>query len=180
MQGISDTHYDFALRLKRIEASAQARTQRLFVGEDESYVVPRRERKVERSRLAVMFGNAAYPLSMGMAVALGFGAQGLGMVIRFWVEGLRDWNANPDIEMVKELVLAYALAMVLGYLLGLRSTTLTSLKVLGAALGVLFFHNLVHLYPAIFAKLTSQLWVSQMMAHTKAHAMMWRGISFAF
>ena len=180
MQGTSDTHYDFALRLKRIEATSAARTQRLFVGVDETYVVPLRSWKVKRSGFAVMVGNALYPLSMVLAVLLGVAAQALGMVIRFWVEGLRDWSANSDIEMIKELVLGYAIAMVVGYAIGLRSTTLTSLKLLGAALGVLLFHNAVHLYPDVFAKLTSPMWVSQLMAHTKAHSMMWRGISFVF
>lgn len=180
MQGISDTHYDFSVRLNRIKATAAARTQRVFVGEDESYVVPRRDWKVKRSGLAVLLGNAAYPLSMVIALLLGVAAQGLGMVIRFWVEGLRDWSANPDMEMIKQLVPGYVLAVVLGYMIGLRSTTLTSLKLLGAALGVLFFHNAVHLYPAVFAKLTSPLWVSQLMAHSKAHSMLWRGISFIF
>lgn len=180
MQGISDTHCDFSLRLKRIEATAAARTQRLFVGEDESYLVPLRTWKVERSGLAVMLGNASYPMSMVIAVVMGVAAHGLGMVIRFWLEGLRDWSANPDMEMIKQLVLGYALAIVLGYLIRLRSTTLTSLKLLGAVLGVLFFHNAVHLYPAVFAKLTSALWVSQLMAHTTAHSMLWRGISFIF
>lgn len=180
MQATSDIRGDFALRLKRIEASADARTQRLFVGEDESYVVPRREWKATKSGLSATLGNAFYPASLVLAVVLGAAAHGLGMLARFYVEGLHDWNANPDLEMTKQLVLGYAFAMVLGYAIGLRGTTLTSLKMLGVTLGVLFFHNAVHLFPAFFAKLTSQLWVSQMIAHTKAHAMMWRGIGFVF
>lgn len=180
MQGISDTHLDFALRLKRIEATSPARTQRVFVGVDETYIVPLRSWKVKQSGLASLVGNALYPLSMVFAVLLGCASEALGMVIRFWVEGLRNWSANPDIEMIKELVLGYAIAMIVGYGMGLRSSTLTSLKLLGAALGVLFFHNAVHLYPEVFAKLTSALWVSQLMAHTKEHSMLWRGISFAF
>ena len=178
MHATPDTHYDFSLRLKRIEASAKARTQRLFVGEDESYLVPRRTFVVQQSGMAGMLGNAAYPISMVLAVLLGIAAHASGMVMRFYVQGLINWKANPDLEMLEQLVLGYALAMVFGYLLGLRSSTLTPLKSLGAALGVLFFHNAVHLYPQGFARLTSELWVSQMLAHTHAHSMLWRGISF--
>ena len=178
MQAISDTHHDFSLRLKRIEASVTARTQRVFVGEDESYVVPRHVWKVKKSGLSGLICNAFYPLSMVLALILGMAAHALGMILRFYVQGLPDWKANPDLEMLKQLVLGYALAMVFGYLLGLRSSVLTPLKSVGAALGVLFFHNAVHLYPKIFARLTSELWVSQMMAHTQAHSMLWRGISF--
>ena len=178
MHAVSDSHYDFALRLKRIEASAVARTQRLFVGEDESYIVPRRNRVVKQTGLAALLGNAMYPVSLVLAVVLGVLAHAAGMIIRFYLQGLTNWKANPDLEMVKQVVLGYALAMVFGYLLGLRSSTLTPLKSLGAGLGVLFFHNAVHLYPQVFARLTSELWVSQMMAHTHAHSLLWRGISF--
>ena len=178
MKAISNTHQDFSLRLKRIEASSVARTQRVFVGEDESYIVPRHVWKVKKSGLAALIGNAAYPLSMVLAVLLGIAAHALGMILRFYLQGLPDWKANPDLEMLEQVILGYALAMVFGYLLGLRNSVLTPLKSAGAALGVLFFHNAVHLYPQIFAKLTSELWVSQLIAHSKAHALLWRGISF--
>lgn len=49
MQAISDIHCDFSLRLKRIEASSVARTQRVFVGEDESCILSRRMWNVEKS-----------------------------------------------------------------------------------------------------------------------------------
>ena len=178
MHATPDTNYDFALRLKRIEANARARTQRLFVGEDESYIVPRRTYVVQRTGIAGLLGNAMYPVSMVLAVLLGLIAHAAGMIMRFYVQGLPDWKANPDLEMLKQLVMGYALAMVFGYLIGLRSSTLTPLKSLGAALGVLFFHNAVHLYPQVFARMTSALWVSQMIAHTHAHSLLWRGISF--
>lgn len=178
MQAISTTHHDFSLRLKRIEASSIARTQRVFVGEDESYILPRHVWKVRRSGLGALIGNAAYPISMVIAVLLGITAHAMGMILRFYLQGLTDWKASPDIEMLKQLVLGYALAMVFGYLLGLRSSVLTPLKSLGVATGVLFFHNAVHLYPQVFAKLTSALWVAQMIDHTKVHSVLWRGISF--
>ena len=70
--------------------------------------------------------------------------------------------------------------MVFGYYMGLRGRELTPLKSLGAALGVLFFHNLVHMYPHVFVILCSKAWVNYVMQHTKAHSMVWRGINFVF
>jgi hypothetical protein len=46
--------------------------------------------------------------------------------------------------------------------------------------GVLFGHNAVHLYPKLYAALTSEMWVNQVVTHTKLHSMLWRGISFVF
>ncbi|MGV8986340.1 MAG: hypothetical protein ACOH2H_08670 [Cypionkella sp.] len=180
MHATPDTHYDFDLRLKRIEASATARTQRLFVGEDESYVVPRRDWSARHAKRSEARRKAFYPVAMLMGVALGAFGHALGMVARFYVEGPADRNANPDLEMVKQLAAGFALATLLGYVLGLRTTRFMGVKLLGAALGVLFFHNAVHLFPEVFANLTSPEWVSQMIAHTKAHTILWRGVSTAF
>jgi hypothetical protein len=36
----------------------------------------------------------------------------------------------------------------------------------------------VHIWPRHFAALTSELWVNQMVTHTKAFSLMWRGITF--
>lgn len=175
MTSIPDANFEFSARLQRIEASNRARTQRVFVGEDESYVVPRHTWKPKSSATGRMLGNLAYPVSLVLSLIFGAAAHGLGMVIRFYVQGLPDWKANPDIEMMVQLLLGIILAIVLGHLVHLRNRTLTSV---GAAIGVLFFHNAVHAFPQAFAKLTSELWVSQIMAHTKAGSLLWRGISF--
>lgn len=83
-----------------------------------------------------------------------------------------DWNASPDLAMLKQLVRGYVLTF--GYLLGLCSLALTSLK----TAGVLFFHNAVHMYPQVFTEMTSEVRVTQKTTHTKAHALLWRAISF--
>lgn len=180
MQQISDNQFDFALRMQRIEATAKAQTQRLFVGEDECYVLPRAVRKIRKSGLAEMLGNLLYPLSMFVAPLLGVLSHGVGMLLRYQVMGLKGWSDNPDIEMVAQVILGFSLAMVMGYLIGLRSNRLTSLKALGVLFGLLCFHNAVHMYPEVFTRLTSSLWVSQMMAATKAHSVMWRGVCLVF
>jgi cytochrome bd-type quinol oxidase subunit 2 len=175
MTSIPDANFEFSARLQRIEASNRARTQRVFVGEDESYVVPRHTWKPKSSVTGRMLGNFAYPLSLVLSLAFGAAAHGLGMLIRFYVQGLPNWKANPDVEMMVQLLLGIVLAIVLGHLVRLRNRALVSV---GAAIGVLFFHNAVHAWPRVFASLTSELWVTQMLAHTKAHSLLWRGISF--
>ncbi len=173
-------HNDFAARIARIESGAAASKQLLFVGIDEVYKVPLRVRKIKRMGLVGFIGNAMYPISMVLAVALGMVSHGLGQVARYQVQGMPDLKANPDIEMVVQVVIGFAIAMVLGYFVGLRSNALTSLKSAGSALGVLFFHNAVHLYPQFFALLTSEIWVNQIVSHTHPHSLLWRGISFVF
>ena len=173
-----DGHQVFAQRVARINAAASSAKQLLFVGVDEVYSVPIKPRQIVASPIRALFGNLMYPVSLVMAVIVGAISHGIGMVIRYQVQGLPDLSANLDIEMVVQLVLGFSIAMVLGYVLGLRSNSLTSLKSAGAALGVLFFHNAVHMYPQVFAMLTSELWVNQMITHTHPHSILWRGISF--
>ena len=173
-----DGHHIFAQRVARINAAASSAKQLLFVGVDEVYSVPIKPRQVAASPIRALLGNLMYPVSLVMAVAVGVVSHGIGMVIRYQVQGLPDLNGNPDIEMVEQIVLGFSIAMVLGYVLGLRSNSLTSLKSAGAALGVLFFHNAVHMFPQVFAMLTSELWVNQMITHTHPHSILWRGISF--
>ena len=178
MTTLSQNNLDFAARVARIESGAAASKQLLFVGVDEVYKVPLRVRKGKKSGIAALIETAMYPVSMVLAVAIGAVSHGIGQIVRFQVQGMPDLKANPDIEMTVQLVLGICIAMVLGYLVGLRSNTLTTLKSAGSALGVLFFHNAVHMYPHVFAVMTSTLWVNQIVSHTQPHSMLWRGISF--
>lgn len=180
MAYISDQQAEFDLRLRRIADRASTRTQTIFVGEDEIYDIQLRVRKRQVSAFGQAIGNALYPVSLLLAVALGAVSHALGMLLRFQVMGLKPWSPNPDIEMLVQLVLGFCLALVVGYFLRLRSTTHTPLKLFGAGLGVLLFHNLVHQWPDLFGQLTSPMWVSKLCAMTKAHSLLWRGISFPF
>ena len=180
MAYITDQQTEFDLRLRRIADRAATRTQTIFVGEDEVYDIQLRSRKRQSNGLVQSIGNALYPISLVLAVALGAVAHALGMLLRFQVMGLKPWSPNPDIEMLVQIVLGFCLALVFGYFLRLRSTTHTPLKLFGAGLGVLLFHNAVHQWPDLFGQLTSPLWVSKLCAVTKAHSLLWRGISFPF
>ena len=180
MNTISQGHSEFAARIARIESGAATYRQLLFVGMDEVYQVPLRVRKIRESSAKALVRNAIYPVSLVLALVLGAVSQGLGQIARYHIQGLPDLNANPDIEMAVQVVLGFAIAMVLGYLMGLRSNQLATLKIIGVVLGILLFHNAVHAYPELFAIPTSKIWVNQIVANTLAHSILWRGISIPF
>jgi hypothetical protein len=169
----------FQKRLARLNSGAAARNV-LWVGTEEFYEIPIRPKLVRKTGALGVVKNALYPVSMLGAVAVGFICHGIVLVARYQFVGLPDPTANPDIEMVSQIVMSYSLATVLGYFVGLRGRELMPLKSLGAALGLLLFHNLVHLYPQVFDVLCSKSWVNYVVTHTKAHSLVWRGISFVF
>ena len=180
MNAISQNHSDFVARVARIERQSAASVQLLYVGVDEVYAMPRGKREPRRSRGQLFMANLLYPVSMVLAVALGAVSHTVGQVARFHAQGLPDLKANPDIEMLVQIILGLAITMVLGSALGLSSKAFLTLKSAGVVAGVLFGHNAVHLYPKAFAALTSEMWVNLVVTRTEVHSMMWRGISFVF
>jgi hypothetical protein len=180
MNAISQNHSDFAARVQRIEKQSASATQLLYVGLDEVYAMPRGTRKPKQSRLQQALGNVLYPLSMVAAVLLGAFSHTVGQVARFHVQGLPDPKANPDIETLVQIILGILISMALGHVLGLGSKAFMQLKSAGVVAGVLFGHNVVHLWPRLFANVTSELWVNEVVTRTDLHSMLWRGINFTF
>ena len=178
MDAASQNHLDFVARLARVKHNLASSRQLLFVGVDEVYSMPRRDRKSKPSTGKALLGNVMYPVSMVAALALGAVSHGLGQVARFHVQGMPDLSANPDIEMLVQIMLGIVISMILGLALRLNSREFTALKSVGVVLGLLIFHNAVHLWPRHFAALTSELWVNQIVSHTKPFSIVWRGISF--
>ena len=180
MQALSPNHSDFLARAARVEQNLAGARQLLWVGVDEVYSMPRRERTLQVSGFRAFVGNAMYPVSMVAAVVLGAVSHCIGQIARFHVQGLPDLKANPDIETLTQVILGIVISIALGYVFRLQSKSFTTLKSAGAVIGVLFMHNAVHLYPKLFAQATSALWVNQIISHTAPHSMLWRGISFVF
>jgi hypothetical protein len=180
MNAISPNHSDFAARVKRIERATAEAKQLLYVGMDEVYVMPRRERKAKVGGARALLQNAMYPVSMVLAVGLGYVAHSIGQILRYYIQGMPDPKANQDVEMVVQVILGLTIAICIGNLIKLRSSTHTLLMTLGAVLGLLMMHNAVHAYPEAFKLMTSALWVNEIVSHTSPHSIMWRGISFVF
>lgn len=177
MKSDSEQQREFQRRLELI--AQRSKTQTVFVGEDEAYQVPRGERKLRRSRFGIL-GNLWTPVSMLLALVIGAAGHAVGMLIRFNLHGINGWAERPDLDMLAQLFIGFGIAMLAGALIGLRSGSHTVLTLAGSALGVLFFHNAVHLYPDLFTRITSPLWVGQVLARTRPHSLLWMGISFPF
>lgn len=169
----------FQRRLSRLQSGKVSRNV-LWVGDGESHALPTRERRRPQSRMRELLGRLFYPLAEVMAVALGFAGYGLGLILRYHLQGLPDAKSNPDIDMAVQVIAGFLIAIVVGHLIGLRARSLISVKALGAVAGLLLFHNLVHMYPHLFQQATSKLWVSEVLAQTKPHSLYWRGISLVF
>ena len=180
MNALTPNHSDFRARAARVENNIAGACQLLWVGVDEVYAVPRRERKARITAFRALVQNAVYPASILAAVVLGAVSHAIGQIARYHVQGLSNQAANPDIETLAQVILGIVIAMALGFVFRLHSKSFTTLKSTGVLIGVLFLHNAVHLYPKGFAVLTSPMWVNQVVTQTEAHSMLWRGISFVF
>lgn len=174
----TDNLLDFAARVQRIEAMRASAQQLIHVGADEAYLMPRRDKRAVPSSGRVLLTNLMYPVSMVMAVAMGVAGHAAGQIARFHLQGMQDPGANPDVEMLVQIAVGLGLSMAFGYVLQLKGHTFTTLKSLGVVIGLLFFHNAVHLWPKVFAGLTSEIWVNQILSQTKPYSLMWRGITF--
>lgn len=180
MTAISPNHSDFLARAARVEKNIAGARQLLWVGVDEVYSMPRRERRVSVTGFRAFVQNAMYPFSMVAAVILGAVSHAIGQIARFHVQGLPNLKGNPDIETLGQVSLGIVIAIALGYVFRLQSKSFMTLKSTGAVIGVLFMHNAVHMYPKVFAQMTSPMWVNQVVSHTQPYSMLWRGISFVF
>ena len=170
---------EFAARVARIEQKTGTRRTTLYVGPDDHFVVDRPDR-TRRTRLGTLMRNAGYPLSMVLSFLLGFLAFGIGRWVRYHLTGVADVPPDPDMEMMIELGLGLGVAVLLSQLDRLVEFEHLVAKALGVAIGLLGFHNLVHLFPDPFAMLFSNMWVTRMISTTEAQSLLWRGISFTF
>ena len=169
----------FQDRIARIQSGQPFTKSTIYVGLDSTFSYLPASRGGS-GRVGQKLGNAAYALSFPFCMALGFLCHGLERYATFQISGLTDPQASPDVEMVKMAVLGMAFTVVLTHILGLRERGLLVPKLLGVAAGMLFFHNLVHIWPQQFSTVFSTIWVSKVIAMTEPSSMVWRGISFTF
>lgn len=178
-QAISSGHADFARRVARIASGEATGKRTLFVGTDESFLLPERVRGKPAAPSSILT-NALGPLSIPLALALGLACHGLAMVARAQVTGLPRMADSPDVEMLTQFVLGFLLSLICARALRLTSGPQKVARSLGVVIGVMTFHNLVHLWPDQMALVLTDLWVWDVITHTKAQSILLRGISFAF
>lgn len=178
-EAMSPGHADFARRVARINSGAASSKRTLFVGTDESYVIPLRQSQ-GRKPAGSALRNALEPLSLILAFGLGIAAHGLAMVARFHLVGLPKVKASPDLEMLTQFVLGFLLALVCAKALRLTGPSQQLVRSLGVVAAVLLAHNLVHAYPEELGRVFTPLWVADVVTSTKPHSLLFRGLSFTF
>lgn len=175
----SPGHADFARRVARINSGAASSKRTLFVGMDETYVIPVKPGKARKSAGSSL-SNAMVPLSLILAFGIGAVAHGLAMVARFHLIGLPKVKASPDMEMLTQFVLGFLLALVCAKALKLKDPAQQVARSLGVVAAVLLSHNLVHAYPEEAGRVFTPLWVADVVTSTKPHSLLFRGLSFTF
>ncbi|MEZ5797142.1 MAG: hypothetical protein R3D63_06475 [Paracoccaceae bacterium] len=168
----------FEQRIARINSGQAFTKATVYVGQELSFSYQPRHR--HRGGLGQTVSNLGYVMSVPLCLVLGFLAHGLEQLATFAVAGLPDAKANLDIEMVRMAVGGLAITVVLAHLAGLRDKGLMLPKLLGVVAGMLFMHNFVHLYPQVFERIFSPVWVAKVTTMTEAHSIYWRGISIPF
>jgi len=176
----SPQQMEFEARIARITARQGHTNHTLFVGVDGSFVPNVGKTPARMSGLAEIASNARYPLSVLASAVLGVFAHALGRWLVYQISGMPDPLADKDLAMITEAGIGFAIVMVLGYALRLRSAEHTTMKSLGVVTGMVTFHNAVHLWPETASALFSPLWVSRVLSTTEAASLMWRDVVLTF
>lgn len=176
---MSTQQASFEDRIARIMAGQGTTKSTVFVGQDDVFTyIPRNRRG--RGGATEVASNAGYALSFPLCLMIGFLAHVLGRYAEFILMGVPEPSKNVDVDMVVVAGTGLCLAVVMAHLLGFRDRGLLLPKILGVAGGMMFFHNLVHAYPAYFESAFSPLWVAKVTTMTEAHSILLRGISIPF
>jgi hypothetical protein len=168
---------EFQERLGRIAAGQGSSRATVFVGQDLTFsYVPRNRRR--KPGLGDLAAKARRSLALPVCMALGVVSHGLALYLHWLLQGAPLTPANADLDMAKTALATLCLTVIVTRLLGLCG--LWTAKLLGVAAGMLFFHNFVHAYPAVFAQVFSPVWVTQITAVTEPNSLLFRGTSIAF
>lgn len=170
---------EFLSRLSRIEAGTASSKSTLYVGVDGTVMASSKDSaKLKKQAAAVK----AQPMGMfAVILSIGFGIAAVitALYLRFAATGETGPLTNSDLTMGINGGVAFAIAMFGGFLLRMPLLKYTPVCAVGVMVGVVGFHNLVHVYPTQFANLFSPIWVDQVVAATPANSIIWRGETFA-
>lgn len=170
-----DATSDYAARLARVQSGGLGCSRTIFVGVDEAYYIPTRDRPKPRAAGSLLV-NLAYPLSFVLAICLGLISDAAGRLLRFGL--MPQLRPEAASEMLINAGLGLAIGLLLAILCRLKTTQHRVLLVIGVLVGGMTFHNLVHAAPRLFDLLFSPLWVAEVLRSTEPHSLLLRGISF--
>jgi hypothetical protein len=169
---------EFLSRLARIESGVGSSKSTLYVGVDGTVMAnSSANAKLKKQALAV----PAKPMGfLGGILSMVFGAVALGLALylRFSVTGNAGPLDNSDLAMVENGGVALLIALFCGYMVKMPMLKYTPICAIGVMLGMIGYHNLVHVYPAQFANMFSPVWVEEVVSSTPANSIIWRGETF--
>ena len=169
---------EFLARLSRIEKGIGSSKSTLYVGLDETIMVNSKASARLKKQVATV---PARPMGIFAAIlSIAFGAAVVGLVayLRFYFTGEAVLLADSDMMTAVHGSVALAIAVFAGFMVKMPLLKYTPATALGVCLGLVSFHNLVHVYPAQFASMFSPIWVEQVVTMTEANSIIWRGVTY--
>jgi hypothetical protein len=170
-----DATSDYAARLARVQTGGLGCNRTIFVGLDEAYYIPARDKAKPRAARNLLI-NLVYPLGFGLALGLGLLSDAIGRLLRFAL--MPQLRPEPVNEMLINAATGIAVGLLLANLCRLKTTQHRVLLIVGVLVGGMTFHNLVHAAPQVFNRMFSPLWVAEVLRRTQPHSLLFRGISF--
>lgn len=122
--------------------------------------------------------NLGYPASVIGACALGLLSVVLSRYCMFHINGVPDPDADPDLTMIVDGALAFAIAFVLRMAFHMSDKVHLAAKTVGIWIALTCMHNLVHDYPGVWAAAFSDQWVQRTTDMTEPRSFYIRGYSF--
>jgi hypothetical protein len=168
---------EFEARVARIAANQRKGGSMVYAGVDEAYLVQYGNRR--RSKQAASGGTLS-TLALVLALALGLTSHGVAQYLQLRLLGLPPVGADPTVTMGIQVVFAMAVAALVSAFLKIRARGPMLMLMIGATIGVLMGHNIVHMYPAEAAQAFSAAWADRVLATTEPMSIYWRGTSFTF
>lgn len=169
---------EFLARLARIEAGIGSSKSTLYVGVDGTVMADSRQSaKLQKQAVAA----PAKPLGIFgalLSVVFGIFALGLTLYLRFSMTGETGPLNNSDFAILQNGGIALAIALVCGFMVKMPMVKFAAATLCGVMVGLVGFHNLVHVYPTEFAQVFSPVWVEQVVSSTPANSIIWRGESY--
>lgn len=122
--------------------------------------------------------NLGYPASIVGACLVGLLTVVASRYIIFHMNGAPNPGDDPDITMIIDGALAFGLAFMLRTALHMKLKEHLAAKTVGIWIALTCMHNLVHAYPAVWAKGFSPAWVASVTEMTEPKSFFIRGMSF--
>lgn len=169
---------DFLARLARIEKGTGSSKSTLYVGVDGTVMASSRANAKLKKQAAAVPSTPIGLIGAIFSIAFGAAALGLTLYLRFSFTGEPGPLDNSDMTMAINGGAALIMALFSGFMIKMPMLKFAPACVLGVMLGLVGFHNLVHVYPTQFAEMFSPIWVDTVVSSTEANSIIWRGKTF--